>query len=150
LIVAFSFGAKNKFSPEILWNISFRGSLTLLIEVLFIKLGLYLLAGESNSNLSLIEISAFCGYKYTGIVVSLIVSIFFGNLSYLISTFLTSISMSTFLVKAMRRKTLFNGNEMKSDDYKSIRVYFLFVIALLQIPISFWLSFPYAYNYSNI
>eukprot|EP01080_Neovahlkampfia_damariscottae_P001035 gene1035-9939_t len=149
LIVAFSFGAKNKFSPDILWNISIRGSFTILFEVLFIKFGLYLLAGQSNTTLTLMEIFAFCGYKYVSIVFCLIISIFFGNKFYFISTIFTSISMMIFLIKAMRRRTLFHGNQAISDSYKSYRVYFLFIVALLQIPISFWLSYPYSYNYSE-
>jgi hypothetical protein len=53
-----------RFTPELLGATASRGLLLLVIEVLIVKFGFYLL----NSSLPLLDIVAYCGYKYVGYV----------------------------------------------------------------------------------
>jgi hypothetical protein len=130
LVVSFVMGTNDKFTPDILSSIAFRGLITIIMELIVIKIGFYVL--ETKDHSSFLDITAYCGYKYVGIVISIIISIVFKtNLSYYLSTLYTSFTMCLFLMRTL-------GAENPK------RRVFVAGVALLQIPLAFWLSYPYS------
>lgn len=65
LVVAFLMGEPWSFSPEVVGQQFSNSFLALCFEVAFFKAGFYFL---SNATVSILDIVAYCGYKYVGYV----------------------------------------------------------------------------------
>jgi hypothetical protein len=69
LLVAFFMGATLQFTPEVLGKTASTGIAVLVTEILLLKLGFYLLNFPSPY---LLDLVAYCGYKFVGFVTFLI------------------------------------------------------------------------------
>src|SRR5690606_27618131 len=68
------------------------------LEVGLIKTGLYL---WSIASITILDIIAYTGYKYIGIILTVLASLLLGNVAYYIVLGLTGLSMATFMVKLL-------------------------------------------------
>jgi hypothetical protein len=136
LMVGFVMGTAFKFTPEILGMTASRGIIVLMLEVISIKFGFYLL----NTNaIPWLDVVAYCGYKFVGIIVSIIAGFVLGKYVYYGTTLLMSLFSAVFMVKTL--KIVFSessggfgiGNQQK-------RNYFLFSIACFQLLLGYYLS----------
>ncbi|KAG0235661.1 hypothetical protein BGW42_004900 [Actinomortierella wolfii] len=73
LLVGVSEGASNKFRPEILGPTASSALAVILLEFILIKLCIYLL--NITSEVSMLDLLAYSGYKFVGIIVSIVVGL---------------------------------------------------------------------------
>jgi len=99
LAVAFLMGEPWSFSPELVSQQFSNSLLALVFEAAFFKAGFYFL---SNAPVSLLDIVAYCGYKYVGITISVLTGFLMGAIGYYVVLLATSVAMATFIVKTFR------------------------------------------------
>ncbi|KAF0972343.1 hypothetical protein FDP41_009246 [Naegleria fowleri] len=145
LLVCFIMGAYKEFKPDLLYSIGMKGFITSVLEISIVKFGFYFLGVPSS--LGVLDVAAYSGYKYIGIILTLLLTSLFGTYVYYPALFIFSIMMSTFMIKSLRRAGIHssdNSMRLRGDSTASKRNYFIFVVALLQIPFFFFLTFSYA------
>ncbi|EFC49411.1 predicted protein [Naegleria gruberi] len=145
LLVCFIMGAHKEFKPELLYSIGMKGFITSLLEIAIVKFGFYALGVQSS--LGVLDVAAFSGYKYIGIIITLVLSLLFGNYAYYPSLLILGIMMVTFMIKSLRRSSVHssdNSMRLRLDTNTAKRNYFIFIVAILQIPLFFFLTFSYA------
>jgi len=99
LIVGFVLGTNLKFTPEVLGVTASTGLIILTFEILMIKAGFYLL---NCGNVSLSDLTAYCGYKFVGVVINIVVGLLTTSYMFHIVTLYTGISMGIFMVRTLR------------------------------------------------
>lgn len=67
----------NRFTPDVLGVTASSAIFVLLFEVLFIKLGMYLL--NVNSSMTLLDSLAYCGYKFVPLIGTLVLKLGVGK-----------------------------------------------------------------------
>ncbi|XP_058051168.1 protein YIF1B isoform X4 [Ahaetulla prasina] len=80
LVAGLALGTQNRFSPDLLGLLASSALAWLIVEVLAVLLGLYLVA--VNTALTPIDLVAFSGYKYVGIIAGLLAGLVFGKPGY--------------------------------------------------------------------
>jgi hypothetical protein len=136
LILGFVWGTSYKFTPEVLGTTASKGLFVLAIESLLVKFGFYLL----NSSLPILDIVAYCGYKYVGIVLTMLGGYTFGSYAFYSLYLVTSLFMAIFLVKALKVvfPELTNYTPTGPDN---LRKYFLLAVGALQFIFSYYLAY---------
>eukprot|EP01102_Stenamoeba_stenopodia_P001042 TRINITY_DN1092_c0_g4_i1.p1 TRINITY_DN1092_c0_g4~~TRINITY_DN1092_c0_g4_i1.p1 ORF type:complete len:353 (+),score=68.17 TRINITY_DN1092_c0_g4_i1:72-1061(+) len=132
LLCGLVLGLSKKFSPEVLGVIATTAFFVISTEVLFLKLGFYLL---SNSfAVPFLDLVSYCGYVFVGIIVNILVGIGLGKYPYYLCMFCTALFMSFFMMRTLR--LLIPHSQMPTQK----RQYFLLLVAALQIVISYSLG----------
>jgi hypothetical protein len=134
LLVGTLMGTNYNFTPEVLGMTASTGLITMLVEVLMFKAGLYLLNFPS---IAIYEIIAYCGYKFVGVTANMISGMVLGSLAFHVTWFVNSLFMAVFMVKTLR---LVIPKPVESRAVNT-RNYFLFFLAILQFVISYFLCF---------
>ncbi|CAM9352705.1 unnamed protein product [Heterosigma akashiwo] len=97
LLAGYARGRSHRFSPETLVDIGGHLAVVELLEVLALRLGLYLLRAPAD----LLELAALSGYKYVGLCMAKLVALLLtGWPSYLASTYLGA-AMAFFMLKSI-------------------------------------------------
>lgn len=94
LLVGFVHGTSLQFTPEILGMTASKGLATLALEILFVKAGFYLF---NCGSVSLFDLSAYCGYKFVGIVMMILSGLVLGGYFYLVIGVYIALAMGFFL-----------------------------------------------------
>lgn len=134
LVVGFVFGTRNAFKAEVLANYFSRGLGVLTMEVLVIKLLLYLINARPTSWLDVI---AYRGYKFIGVVLTIALGLFVPRL-YVPSLIYCATAMGIFLMRSHRRIILPRDMEMHESQDLARRNAFLLFVCVLQYPI-YWI-----------
>jgi len=165
LLVGIVQGIIKNFTPELLGITASTGFLVLAFEILLMKTGFYLL---NCGNIAIYDLTAYCGYKFVGIVVTIIAGLLGGTYGYYAATIYTGISMAIFMVRTLRIVlTLeqggvggmgnvihggFSGPGMGmgpgngvgmvpgTSDRSMTRNYFLLIVGVLQVLLVYFLS----------
>lgn len=152
LLVSILKGTKDDFTPEVITNIATIGLFLLAVEIFVIKAGFYLLSAPNN--FSILDMVAFSGYKFVGIVISLLVSALIGFKIYLPICIFLSLMMCLFMIKTLRRANLNqldkDGMRLPTNSSNSRSNSFVIFVSLFQIPIFFLFTYPYAKNEYNL
>lgn len=137
LIVAFLMGEPWHFSPEVVADQFSKSLMALLFEVAFVKAGFYFL---SSASVPLLDIVSYCGYKYVGISLSVVLGFLIGaKWVYYAALALTGAGMATFVVKSFRLAappaTLAGGNVAgaAAAGSSNTRNYFLLACGVVQL-----------------
>ncbi|CAM9549133.1 unnamed protein product [Scytosiphon promiscuus] len=85
------------FSPEVLTEVTSSCVVTQLLEVLLVRLGLYLI----NSPAVILDLVAYTGYKYVGLCINMTLGIFSGKTAYYLALLWTGSMTSFFMFKTM-------------------------------------------------
>jgi len=136
LMIGFVMGASFKFTPEVLGITASSGLAVLAFEVIIIKFGFYLL---NSLTVPILDVIAYCGYKYVGIVITIIGGLLVGHLAYIVLMLLTSIFMAIFMVKTLR--LVFPDRGDSSFGTHNTRNYFLVGLGALQLVLQYYLSY---------
>lgn len=149
-------GLRGAFKPELLGYTTTQAISVMLLEILTIKLGTFLLAISSSSQL--LDLVAYSGYKFVGVIVSLFLTSVFHQLGFggaWISWVLflyTFNANAFFLLRSLRYVLLPEQNPQggvggtasgytNSRSQKNRRTQFLFVYSyVIQLGFMFWLS----------
>lgn len=134
LMIGFVLGSNFSFTPEVLGITATSGIAMLSFEVVLIKFGFYLL---NSLTVPILDILAYCGYKYVGINITILGGLIFGRLAYYALMIVTSIFMAIFMVRTLRLAFI----EGSYGQGNKTRNYFLFGIGVLQLFIQYYLSY---------
>ncbi|KAF7547765.1 hypothetical protein G7Z17_g7496 [Cylindrodendrum hubeiense] len=130
-------GLRGQFQPELLGYTATTGLLVVIVEIFALKLGCYLLSISSQSQL--FDLIAYSGYKFVGIIVTIVVAEIFsggkgtgGWVGYIVF-FYTFLANALFLMRSLKYVLLpetsdSNGGPMQTDSRakRNQRTQFLF------------------------
>ncbi|KAI0557623.1 YIF1 [Gracilaria domingensis] len=133
LLVGFVFGMQEKFKAEILARYFSRGLGVLTLEVLIIKLGLYLINARPTPWLDVI---AYRGYKFVGVVLTMLTGILVRRLYYPVLLY-SATAMGIFLMRSHRRIILSRDMDSHQAQDLARRNLFLLFLSVLQYPV-YW------------
>lgn len=134
LVVGFVFGTRNAFTAEVLANYFSRGLGVLSMEVLVIKLLLYLINARPTPWLDVI---AYRGYKFVGVVLTIVFGLLVPRL-YVPALLYSATAMGIFLMRSHRRIILPRDMELHENHDLARRNAFLLFVCVLQFPI-YWI-----------
>ncbi|KAG0346859.1 hypothetical protein BG004_000664 [Podila humilis] len=132
LLVAVSAGTSNKFSPEILGPTASTALSVILLEISVIKLCTYIL--NISSEVSMLDLLAYSGYKFVGITVSTVAQLVNAPKAAFWAVFLyTGAATGFFLLRSLRYVILpeSSAGTVQAPQRKR-RIHFLICLSVLQ------------------
>jgi len=130
LLVGFVFGASLQFTPEILGMTASKGLIMLTLEVCFVKAGFYLF---NCGNVSILDLVAYCGYKFVGIVINILTGFMFSHLYFIVALYV-GLATALFMMRTLTRGVIDPSANITSKNY------FVIIIAFFQIIITYYLG----------
>ncbi|KAG0288158.1 hypothetical protein BGZ96_008027 [Linnemannia gamsii] len=132
LLIAISAGTSNKFSPEILGPTASSALAVIILEFTIIKLCVYIL--NITSDVPILDLLAYSGYKFVGIIVSIIVQLSKAPSSLFWSVFLyTGAATGFFLLRSLRYVILPEASAgTVLPPQRKRRIHFLICLSVLQ------------------
>ncbi|EDK37516.2 hypothetical protein PGUG_01614 [Meyerozyma guilliermondii ATCC 6260] len=125
-------GLKGDFHPQLFGYLASQTLACSFLDILFFRVGLYLLNCSTNS--SLWDLISFSGYKYVAIIVLLVFKHLVGSswMFYYSIVLAVTISLSLFLMRSLKFMVLpSTTNNTVSAKQRRIRVQFLFLYAVV-------------------
>lgn len=104
LVAGLALGTQDRFSPDLLGLQASSALAWLTVEVLAILLSLYLIT--VNTDLSTIDLVAFLGYKYVGMIGGVLMGLLFGKIGYYLVLGWCCVSIFVFMIRTLRLKIL--------------------------------------------
>jgi len=138
LLIGFVLGTSYKFTPEVLGMTASSALAALAFEVVLVKFGFYLL---NSLTVPILDVVAYCGYKYVGIVITVIGGIALGHFGYFFLMLVTSVFMAVFMVKTLRLVFPDRGEASFGGVGNNKRNYFLVGLGALQLIFQYYLSY---------
>ncbi|XP_054855066.1 protein YIF1B isoform X2 [Eublepharis macularius] len=142
LVAGLALGTQNRFSPDLLGLQASSALAWLIVEVLAILLGLYLVT--VNTDLTTIDLVAFSGYKYVGMIVGLVAGLLFGKTGYFLLLSWCCLSIFVFMIRTLRLKILSEAaaeGVLVRGAKNQLRMYLTMAVAGLQPLFMYWLTF---------
>ena len=99
LVVGYMLGIQDRFSPDLLAATASSSLTMLVLELLIIYLTTTIM--NINTTLSKCDILAFCMYKYVGMILCLVVGMFFSTGGYYPSLAYTALALALFLFRTL-------------------------------------------------
>ncbi|XP_061683859.1 protein YIF1B isoform X2 [Syngnathoides biaculeatus] len=143
LVAGLALGTQNRFSPELLGVQASSALVWLIMEVLAVLLSLYLVT--VNTDLTTIDLLAFSGYKYVGMIVGVVAGLIFGRPAYYLSLLWCCAAIFVFMTRTLRLKLLSEAAAAEGRLVKGarnqLRMYLTMSIAAAQPVFMFWLTY---------
>uniref|UniRef100_A0AAY4CA57 Protein YIF1 n=1 Tax=Denticeps clupeoides TaxID=299321 RepID=A0AAY4CA57_9TELE len=142
LVAGLALGTQNRFTPEILGMQASSALVWLIIEVLATLLSLYLVT--VNTDLTTIDLVAFSGYKYVGMIMGVLSGLLFGRTGYYLSLLWCCLSIFVFMIRTLRLKILSEAaaeGVLVRGAKNQLRMYLTMAIAAAQPVFMYWLTF---------
>ncbi|KYO41837.1 latent-transforming growth factor beta-binding protein 4 [Alligator mississippiensis] len=114
----------------------------LIVEVLVILLSLYLMT--VNTDLTTIDLVAFSGYKYVGMIVGVVSGLLFGRTGYYLLLSWCCVTIFFFMIRTLRLKILSEAaaeGVLVRGAKNQLRMYLTMAIAALQPVFMYWLTY---------
>lgn len=114
----------------------------LIMEVLVVLLSLYLVT--VNTDLTTIDLVAFSGYKYVGMIVGVVAGLLFGRMGYYLTLLWCCISIFVFMIRTLRLKLLSEAaaqGVLVHGARNQLRMYLTMSIAAAQPIFMYWLTY---------
>ncbi|KAG7278662.1 hypothetical protein CRUP_014017 [Coryphaenoides rupestris] len=114
----------------------------LIMEVLAVLLSLYLVT--VNTDLTTVDLLAFSGYKYVGMIVGVIGGLLFGRLGYYLSLLWCCVAIFVFMIRTLRLKLLSEAaaeGRLVRGARNQLRMYLTMSIAAAQPIFMYWLTY---------
>ncbi|CAG9859995.1 unnamed protein product [Phyllotreta striolata] len=138
-------GMQDRFTPEHIVILASSALAWWLVEIVIYWATLYIIQVETS--LSTLDLLAYSGYKFVGIIFSIDVSIVAGKIGYYSCLLYTSLTLAFFLIRSLKVQVL-SGSTQQEDYYgtQSVgghkrRLYFLLFLGATQPILSWWLSY---------
>ncbi|XP_013415404.1 protein YIF1B-A [Lingula anatina] len=138
LTAGVALGIQNRFTPEQLGIQSSSALVWLIIEMLVIWLSLYIT--NVQSDIKYLDLVAFCGYKYVGMILSLVAGLIFHSGGYYFALLWSSLTLAFFLVRTLKMKILAQPDGYSQGSGSKSALYMLVFIALVQPLFMWWLT----------
>eukprot|EP00063_Salmo_salar_P094792 XP_014069627.1 PREDICTED: protein YIF1B isoform X4 [Salmo salar] len=142
LVAGLALGTQNRFTPEILGMQASSALVWLIMEVLVVLLSLYLVT--VNTDLTTIDLVAFSGYKYVGMIVGVVAGLLFGRTGYYLTLLWCCISIFVFMIRTLRLKLLSEAaaqGVLVHGARNQLRMYLTMSIAAAQPIFMYWLTY---------
>eukprot|EP00466_Bigelowiella_natans_P009166 jgi/Bigna1/87667/estExt_fgenesh1_pg.C_220220 len=134
LVFAYALGVDNRFNPEVLSLTASWAMVMLMLEVMMLWGGFWFLNVEAVRRPYLLDLLAYCSYKFVGVTVGMVVGLIAGATAYYVVTIFFGITMCIFLLKSLNYVTT------SFDGTVNQKRYFLAFMGILQIFLSVFLS----------
>lgn len=141
-ICCVSAGMKGTYHPQLLGLLASKTVAFMVVEILFLKLGTYLLSAGS----SLLDFVAYSGYKFIGIILTVLSYAIFSSAKIKWGVFLyTATSNSFFLLRSLRyillpdSSSLSSGTQTINPSQRQRRIHFLFIYSFVVQFFLMWL-----------
>lgn len=139
-------GMQERFSPEQIGILASSALAWCLIELAIYSCTLYIIHLETS--LKTLDLVAYSGYKFVGIIVSVLLSLVAGKIGYYSSLIYCNMALGFFISRSLKVAVL-SGAHQEASYYESSqataghkrRIYFLLFVAVVQPVLSWWLSF---------
>uniref|UniRef100_A0A8D0XCV4 Protein YIF1 n=1 Tax=Sus scrofa TaxID=9823 RepID=A0A8D0XCV4_PIG len=132
----------SQFSPDLLGLQASSALAWLTLEVLAILLSLYLVT--VNTDLTTIDLVAFLGYKYVGMIGGVLMGLLFGKIGYYLVLGWCCVSIFVFMIRTLRLKILAEaaaeGIPVRGAR-NQLRMYLTMAVAAAQPLLMYWLTF---------
>ncbi|RZF43085.1 hypothetical protein LSTR_LSTR001263 [Laodelphax striatellus] len=156
LIAGLALGTQDRFSPEILGIQASSALAWTIAEILVELVTLYIT--NIQTHLRALDLLAYSGYKFVGIIFAVLLSLLFHKTGYYIALVYSSFALAFFIMRTLKWQvltevdTVNSGNEFSSPDSYSHhnmhsrltgrkrRLYFLVSVAGVQPLLMWWLS----------
>ncbi|KAE8986810.1 hypothetical protein PR003_g21777 [Phytophthora rubi] len=135
LIVGYSKGTSNQFSPDVITKDASYCLVMQLIEIGVLAACLYVL----NSSISFLDLVSFSGYKYIPLVINTVVFQLLGSIAYYVSLLYTGVAVSYFTLNCMKGSVA-----EPTPENRLFRNYLLFGVSCLQLVLVCWISYTTA------
>ncbi|CAH0513984.1 unnamed protein product [Peronospora belbahrii] len=135
LIVGYSKGTSNQFSPDVISKDASYCLVMQLIEIGVLAACLYVL----NSSISFLDLVSFSGYKYIPLVINTVVFQLLGSIAYYVSLLYTGVAVSYFTLNCMKGSVA-----EPTPENRLFRNYLLFGVSCLQLVLVCWISYTTA------
>ncbi|KAH7481968.1 hypothetical protein PRIC1_009568 [Phytophthora ramorum] len=132
LIVGYSKGTSNQFSPDVITKDASYCLVMQLVEIGVLAACLYVL----NSSISFLDLVSFSGYKYIPLVINTIVFQLLGSIAYYVSLLYTGVAASYFTLNCMKGTVA-----EPTPENRLFRNYLLFGVSCLQLVLVCWISY---------
>ncbi|XP_001367124.3 protein YIF1B isoform X3 [Monodelphis domestica] len=142
LVAGLALGTQDRFSPDLLGLQASSALAWLTVEVLAILLSLYLVT--VNTDLTTIDLLAFSGYKYVGMIGGVVTGLLFGKTGYYVVLSWCCVAIFVFMIRTLRLKIL---SEVAAEGVlvrgarNQLRMYLTMAIAAAQPLFMYWLTF---------
>lgn len=130
LVAGLVMGTQNRFTPEQLGITASSALVWLFVEIMAILFSLYLC--NVQAEIKSLDLLAFCGYKYFGMIVSCLGGLVFQSVGYYLILLWMSISIGFFMVRTLRLIIVPESAPDGIARASKRRIYLLLFIALLQ------------------
>jgi len=130
-------GTNGQFTPEVLSQVTYSCLAWQLLEVLVIRLGLYMLSVQAAP---LLDLVANTGYIYVGLCVNMLVGVLLGKTAYAASVCWTGGMASFFMLKTLSNNYA-RGGGGGDEQSKALRMPLLWSFAVLQFVSIWWLGY---------
>lgn len=145
LVAGIVLGTQQRFSPEQIGILASSALAWCIVELALYSCSLYIL--NIQTNVRTLDLLAYGGYKFVGIIVSIVLNLLGGKTAYYVGLVYCSLALAFYLVRALRPQIIQETNQQASyygdvpaSGHKR-RLYFLLFAAVLQPVLSWWLSF---------
>ncbi|CAJ1058774.1 protein YIF1A [Xyrichtys novacula] len=142
LLAGMALGIQKRFSPEVLGLCASTALVWMIIEVLVMLLSLYLMT--VHSDLSTFDLIAYSGYKYVGMIFTMLCGLIFGSDGYYVALAWSSCALMFFIVRSLKMKILpsLSSDTMGtgSSAKPQFRLYITVATAVFQPIIIYWLT----------
>ncbi|NXK70828.1 YIF1B protein, partial [Sylvietta virens] len=131
-----------RFSPDSLGLVASSALAWLVLEVLSVLLSLYLVT--VTTDLTPIDLLAFAGYKYVGMIVGLVAGLVLGRAGYYVALSWCCLSIFVFMIRTLRLKLLSEAaaeGVLVRGAKNQLRMYLTMAIAAAQPLFMYWLTF---------
>ncbi|XP_074087115.1 protein YIF1A [Macrotis lagotis] len=138
LLAGMALGIQKRFSPEVLGLCASTALVWVVIEVLALLLGLYL--ATVRSDLSTFHLLAYSGYKYVGMILSVLTGLLFGSDGYYVALAWTSAALMYFTVRSLRTASASPDGMGGPAPPRRPQLYLTLAAAAFQPLIIYWLT----------
>lgn len=142
LVAGLALGTQDRFSPDLLGLQASSALAWLTLEVVAILLSLYLVT--VNTDLTTIDLVAFLGYKYVGMIGGVLTGLLFGKIGYYLVLAWCCVSIFVFMIRTLRLKILAQaaaeGVPVRGTR-NQLRMYLTMAVAAAQPVLMYWLTF---------
>ncbi|KAI9058086.1 YIF1-domain-containing protein [Trametes sanguinea] len=136
LLAALQSGLNARFHPEILGITASKALAVVLVDFLFVKAGCYLLNIPGGLSSQVLDVLAYDGYKFVGVIVTLIAGLLgLGRTLWLLVFIYTFLATAFFLLRSLRSMVLPDASATAAavnPSQRSRRITFLFLVAVSQ------------------
>lgn len=133
---------QQRFSPEQIVILSSSALAWCIVELAVYSCTLYIMNIETS--LRTLDLLAYSGYKFVGIISSIVASLIAGHLGYFGTLVYTNLALAFFLIRSLKAQVL---QEKQTQYYGEVavgnkrRLYILLFVALVQPALSYFLSY---------